>query len=142
MPLLRGNISTQRLLPSKRERMSKVRQIESLRRSLSWQAATASKSQYKRQPSKPRQDNKPIHPLQQAENDSDSSENYLYSVNTPKKSPTVRVTVNKHCFDATIDTGATLNVIDRATYEKMDGVELKRQMLKHFHITRKRLLNF
>ena len=98
--------------------------------------------QYKRQPSKPRQDNKPIHPLQQAENDSDSSENYLYSVNTPKKSPTVRVTVNKHCFDATIDTGATLNVIDRATYEKMDGVELKRQMLKHFHITRKRLLNF
>jgi hypothetical protein len=40
MPLLRGNISTQRPVPSKREIMSKMRQIESFRESLSWQATT------------------------------------------------------------------------------------------------------
>ena len=40
MPLLRGNISTQRPVPSKRERMSKMRQIESFRERLSWQATT------------------------------------------------------------------------------------------------------
>ena len=90
---------------------------------------------------KQRQDKKPIHPIHQAESDSDSTEDYLYTVHTPKKSPTVLVTVNKHCFYATLDTGASLNVIDRATYEKMDGVKLKTTMLKHLHIMGKRLLN-
>ena len=33
------------------------------------------------------------------------------------------------------------SMIDRATYEKMDGVKLKTTMLKHLHIMRKRLLN-
>ena len=37
---MRGNISTQRPVPSKRERMSKMWQIESFRESLSWQATT------------------------------------------------------------------------------------------------------
>jgi hypothetical protein len=92
----------------------------------------ASKSPYTRRKHKQRQDKKPIHPIHQAESDSDSTEDYLYTVHTPKKSPTVRVTVNKHCFDATLDTGASLNVIDRATYEKMDGVKLKTTNVKAF----------
>ncbi|CAB4035837.1 Transposon Tf2-6 poly [Paramuricea clavata] len=87
---------------------------------------TASKSPYTKQQHKQRQDKEPIHPIHEAESDSDRTEDYLYTVHTPKKSPTVRVTINKHCFNATLDTGASLNVIDRATYEKMDGVKLKR----------------
>jgi hypothetical protein len=107
-----------------------MRQIESFRESLSWQATTGVEIPIHQH--KQRQDKKPIHPIHQAESDSDSTEDYLYTVLTPKKSPTVRVTVNKHCFDATLDTGASLNVIDRATYEKMDGVKLKTTTVKTF----------
>ena len=86
----------------------------------------ASKSPYTRRQHKQRPDKKPIHPIHQDESDSDSTEDYLYTVHTPKKSPRVRVT------DATLDTGASLNVIDRATYEKMDGVKLKTTNVKAF----------
>ena len=45
-----------------------------------------------------------------------------------------RVTVGKHCFDVTLDTGASLNVIDRGTYEHMDGIQLKKTNVKALHI--------
>jgi hypothetical protein len=68
-----------------------------------------------------RRDKKLIRPINQADSDSDSIEDYLYTVHTPTKSPTVQITVNKHCFDVTISTGASLNIIDRAMYEKTDS---------------------
>ena len=49
-----------------------------------------------------------------------------------KKPPQVRVTVCKSSFEATIDTGATINVIDKSTYNKMDGVHLKKTNIKAF----------
>ena len=78
-----------------------------------------------------------MHPLKDSTpaNESDSdSEGYLYNVRT-NKTPVVWVKVRKHLFDATIDTGATLNVIDRQTYEKMDGVHLRKTKVKAFAYT-------
>ena len=40
--------------------------------------------------------------------------------------------VYKHSFDATLDTGATIKVIDHKTYEQMDGVNLKIKNIKTF----------
>ena len=40
--------------------------------------------------------------------------------------------VCKHLFDAAIDTGATIDVIDQTTYSKMDGVNLKQTNIKAF----------
>ena len=96
------------------------------------QKPPASKPSYPRHKRNEKTNKNPLNPVQQADSDSDNTEDYLYNVNTNKKSPTVRVTVGKHCFDATLDTGASLNVIDRGTYEHMDGVEFKKTNVKAF----------
>ena len=59
-----------------------------------------------------------------------------------KHPPVVRVTVCKNSFDATIDTGATIKVIDRQTYEKMDGVHLKKTNVKAFAYTAEKPVKF
>ena len=92
----------------------------------------ASKPLYPRHKRNERKHKKPLNPIQQPDSESDSPEDYLYTVHATKKAPTVRVKVGQHCFDATLDTGASLNVIDRATYEHMDGVQLKRTNVKAF----------
>ena len=87
---------------------------------------------------------RPVHPLKDSTpaNESDSdSEGYLYNVRT-NKTPVVWVKVRKHLFDATIDTGATLNVIDRQTYEKMDGVHLRKTKVKAFAYTAEEPVKF
>ena len=107
------------------------------------QKPPASKPSYPRHKRNEKTNKNPLNPVQQADSDSDSTEDYLHNnVNTNKKSPTARVTVGKHCFDATLDTGASLNVINQGTYEHMDGVELKKTNgLKHLHIMHNSLLN-
>ena len=58
---------------------------------------------------------KRMHPVAQVEHDSDSSdENYIYAM-TSDKAPKVNVKVCTHSFKATVDTGATINVIDHNT---------------------------
>ena len=85
-----------------------------------------------RRPKKRNETPKPVNPLKSKDNDSDtSSEDYLYTVKN-KKTPSVRMKVCKHLFDATIDTGATINVIDQTTYSKMDRVNLKQTNIKAF----------
>ncbi len=70
--------------------------------------------------------------MKSKENDSDtSSEDYLFTVKN-KKTPSVYVKVCKHLFDAIIDTGATINVIDQTTYTKMDRVNLKQTNIEAF----------
>ncbi len=97
------------------------------------------RGKYEREP--PKRDNtkrhskkpgkRPINPLKPNESDqSDSNtegEDYLYNVRN-KKPPQVRVTVCKSSFKATIDTGATIDVIDKS----MDGVHLKKTNIKAF----------
>mgnify|MGYP002804274288 CR=1 FL=1 len=87
---------------------------------------------------------RPVHPLKDSRpaNESDSdSEGYLYNVRS-NKTPVAWVKVCKHIFDATIDTGATLNVIDRQTYEKMDGVHLRKTNVKAFVYTAEKPVKF
>ncbi len=75
---------------------------------------------------------KRVHPVQEKKETSDSTdEDYLYSVNNTK-SPKVNVTVCNHKFQATIDTGATVNVVDRSTYDKMAGVKLEKTKVRAF----------
>lgn len=73
-----------------------------------------------------------VQPVNESKESSESTdEDYLYSVNNTK-SPKVKVTVCKHSFQATIDTGATVNVIDQNTYSNMTGVKLEKTKVKAF----------
>ena len=78
---------------------------------------------------------KPVKPLRNIEHEkydtesSDSDENYLYAV-TNTTTPKVNVKICQHSFKATVDTGASINVIDQNTYAKLKGVELQRTSVK------------
>ena len=85
---------------------------------------------------------KRIHPVAQVEHDSDSSdENYIYAM-TRDKAPKVNVKVCTHSFKATVDTGATINVIDHNTYAKMNKPELKPANIKAFAYTATKPVQF
>ena len=58
------------------------------------------------------------------------------------KTPNVGVKVCKYSFDATLDTGATINIIDHKTYEQMDGVNLKNANIKAFAYRAKNPVTF
>ena len=85
---------------------------------------------------------KRIHPVAQVEHDSDSSdENYICAM-TRDKAPKVNVKVCTHSFKATVDTGATINVIDHNTYAKMNKPELKPTNIKAFAYTARKPVQF
>ena len=58
------------------------------------------------------------------------------------KVPNVRVKVCEHSFEATLDTGATINVIDHKTYEQMDRANLKKTNIKAFAYNAKNPVTF
>jgi hypothetical protein len=75
---------------------------------------------------------KPINPIDRAENDTDSSdEDYIYAIKD-QETPKVIVKVCQHSFKATVDTGATINVIDKTTYDNMSGPQLTKTSIKAF----------
>jgi hypothetical protein len=75
---------------------------------------------------------KTINPIDRAENDTDSSdEEYIYAIKD-QKLPKVIVKVCQHSFKATVDTGATINVIDKTTYDNMSGPQLTKTSIKAF----------
>ena len=49
-----------------------------------------------------------------------------------QKTPKVTVKVCHHSFKATVDTGTTINVIDKNTYDNMSGPQLKEMSIKAF----------
>ena len=51
---------------------------------------------------------------------------------TNTTTPKVNVKICQHSFKATVDTGASINVIDQNTYAKLKGVELQRTSVKAF----------
>ncbi len=61
---------------------------------------------------------------------------------TSDKAPKVNVKVCEHTFKATLDTGATINVIDHNTYVKMKGPELRTTNIKAFAYTGKKPVKF
>eukprot|EP00112_Aurelia_sp_Birch-Aquarium-sp1_P007389 Seg1804.3 transcript_id=Seg1804.3/GoldUCD/mRNA.D3Y31 product="hypothetical protein" protein_id=Seg1804.3/GoldUCD/D3Y31 len=90
--------------------------------------------------SKPRQPQKAnnstaIRPLQ---HESDTSEDeYMYTVchrkpNPSKESPKVNVMVGEHQFAMIVDTGSTINVIDKNTFDNMKGIKLQPTKVKAY----------
>ena len=71
---------------------------------------------------------KSIHPVSKV---SESDEEYLYTVRS-NQTPKVNVKVCQHWFKATVDTGATINVVDQETFAKMVKPDLKKTSIKAF----------
>ena len=73
-----------------------------------------------------------MNPIHDAKESGESiDEDYLYAV-CNMKTPKVNVTVGQHNFKATIDTGATVNVVDQNTYKNMVGIKLEKTKVKAF----------
>ena len=79
-----------------------------------------------------------IKPLE-ADNESDSSESddYLYSLENRshsrrKETPKTKVTVAGHTFAITVDTGASINVMDQETFSKLKGISLHKTNVKAY----------
>ena len=73
--------------------------------------------------------NKSIRPLA----DSESEGEYLYPVKTTeKRRPYTRVKVLGHSFNAMVDTGASIYVIDKETFAKLPEIELEKTKTRAF----------
>ena len=69
----------------------------------------------------------------ESKSDASSEEDYLYSMTDNRKNNNrVNVTVGGAKFKITVDTGASINVIDRETYNKIQGMKLSRTNTKAF----------
>ena len=69
----------------------------------------------------------------ESKSDASSEEDYLYSMTDNRKNNNrVNVTVGGAKFKITIDMGASNNVIDRETYNKIQGMKLSRTNTKAF----------
>eukprot|EP00794_Sanderia_malayensis_P013141 gene13141-biopygen10474 len=71
---------------------------------------------------------------EQSDSNSSDSDGYLYAMRPKSKSKTPKafITVDGHKFEITVDTGASINVIDQSTFHKMKGVKLERTQTKAF----------
>ena len=87
---------------------------------------------------------KHIRPIQhETVNDSSSdSDDYLYSMQAEKSSPKVNVKMLGHKFQVTIDTGATINVIDRKTLQKLENVTLRNTNTQAYAYSNKTPVDF
>ncbi len=74
---------------------------------------------------------KSIHPVSKVSESESLDEEYLYTVRS-NQTPKVNVKVCQHWFKATVDTGATINVVDQETFAKMVKPDLKKTSIKAF----------
>ena len=81
---------------------------------------------------------KDIKPLEaDNENDSSASDDYLYSLANSslsyrKETPKTKVTVAGHKFAITVDTCASINVMDQETFLKLKGISLHKTNVKAY----------
>ena len=93
--------------------------------------ATKTGENPKKRSNKHNKGNKNIRPL--AHSDSESEGEYLYPVKTTeKRRPYTRVKVLGHSFSAMVDTGASINVIDKETFAKLPEIELENTKTRAF----------
>ena len=131
-------------MPSQRKTVQKMLKKQSLRSCMS---RTARKS---RKPNRPlsgntkRNKQKHIGPIQhETVNDSSSdSDDYLYSMQAEKSSPKVNVKMLGHKFQMTIDMGATINVIDRKTFRKLENMTLRNTNTQAYAYSNKTPVDF
>ena len=75
---------------------------------------------------------KTVHPLTH-DTDSSTEDDYLYAAKRHDVvSTTVNITVCNHKFPVTIDTGATINVINYETFAQLQGVKLQQTNIKAY----------
>ena len=76
----------------------------------------------------------PIHLAESSDSESSDSGDYLYAMasKSQSKTPKAFITVQGHKFPITVDTGASINVLDQSTFRKMKGVKLERTKTKAF----------
>lgn len=77
-----------------------------------------------------------------AETGSSSDEDYLYSMTNQKHNNKVNVQVGGAKFKMTVDTGATINVIDRKTFDTLQVIKLNRTNTKAFAYNTTTPVNF
>ncbi|CAB4036105.1 Retrovirus-related Pol poly from transposon [Paramuricea clavata] len=73
---------------------------------------------------------------------SSSDKDYLYTMTNTKHNDKVNVTVGGAKFQTTIGSGATINVIDRDTFNKMQDIKLTRTNTKAFAYNTKSPVEF
>ena len=61
---------------------------------------------------------------------------------TSNKAPKVNVKVCEHSFKATVDTAATINVVDQDTFAQIKGPKLKPTNIKAFAYTATKPVKF
>ena len=71
------------------------------------------------------------------DNDSSTSNDYLYSLTNPslryrKETPKTKVTVGGHKFAITVDTGASIYIMDHETFSKLKGISLHTTNVKAY----------
>ena len=89
---------------------------------------------------------KTVRSLQQNDNqhsDPDSHESYLYTVNNPNKNnANVKVTIAAVSLTTMVDTGASINVIDKQTFSKFREVTLQPTKTRAFAYNQSEPVNF
>ena len=69
----------------------------------------------------------------QESSSSESDDGYLYAVNSSSsKCPKVNITVCGYQFKTTLDTGASVNLMDQSTFAKLHNVQLSKTKIKAF----------
>ena len=114
-------------MPSQRKTVQKMLKKQSLRSCMSRTARKSQKTKLPLSGNTKHNKQKHIRPIQhETVNDSSSDlDDYLYSMQAEKSSPKVNVKMLGHKFHMTIDTRATINVIDRKTFQKLENVTLR-----------------
>ena len=74
-----------------------------------------------------------IRPIQTGETSDSERSEYSYTVKSDKaKRPIVHVTVQEHKFPIIIDTGSSINLIDKSTFARMKTIHLKPTNVKAY----------
>ncbi|CAB4007251.1 Hypothetical predicted protein [Paramuricea clavata] len=81
-------------------------------------------------------------PSNDSGSNSSSDEDYLYTMTNTKYNNKVNVTVGGAKLQTTIDSGVTINVIDRDTFNKMQNIKLTRTNTKAFAYNTKSPVEF
>ena len=94
-------------------------------------------SRNERRSYKPRESQRELRPVKQSDNESSSNSDsdpteYCYAVRNKQKHPQTSVSINGQLIKMTIDTGSSINVIDKNTFAKLRNITLKPTSVKAY----------
>ena len=94
-------------------------------------------SRNERRSYKPQESRRELRPVKQSDNESSSNSDsdpteYCYAVRNKQKHPQTSVSINGQRIKMTIDTGSSINVIDKNTFAKLRNITLKPTSVKAY----------